>query len=254
MALGIPSSGANKKIERSIAKNGTEIDRSCYFSAAMAFEPASVDGRRARGDATRRSILARAMQIASVDGLDGLSLGRLSGELGMSKSGLFAHFGSKEELQLATLRAARRVFVDAVIDPLGEVPPGLARLAALEASWLAYFDAEVFAGGCLFVASAAEFDNRPGPVRDAVAESMAQWLALLAGQAELARDAGELTRATDPERLAWELHAFGLALNWDRQLNGAAGALERARTSVRDRLRAAATPRGRRTLATGPLS
>jgi AcrR family transcriptional regulator len=208
-----------------------------------------VDGRKARGDATRRLILARAMQIASVDGLEGLSLGRLADELGMSKSGLFAHFGSKEELQLATLRAGRAVFAHAVVEPVLDAPEGIRRLAALTRAWLDYIESELFAGGCLFLAAATEFDDRPGPVRDKVAEIMGEWLDVLAGQARIAREQGELDPGEDPVALAWELHAFELALNWDFRLNRAPDAGDRARAATRRRLHAAATAAGRRKLA-----
>lgn len=201
-----------------------------------------VDGRRARGDATRRAILRRAMELAAAEGLEGVSLGRLATDLGISKSGLFAHFDSKEDLQLATLRAARRFFARHAIDPARSEPEGLPRLRALVDAWLTYLGVEAPAGGCLFIEGAAEFNGRGGPVRDMIAETMAQWLAILTEQARIARDKGELD--ADPERLAWELHAFGLALNWDRQLNSRPEALERARTAAGERLRAAATPVG----------
>jgi AcrR family transcriptional regulator len=206
------------------------------------------DGRRARGDSTRRAILGRAMQLASSEGLEDLSIARLAADLDMSKSGLFAHFGSKEELQLSTLRAARRVFTDEAVTPALELPEGVRRLDALIGAWLDYIGSEVFEGGCLFMEAAAEFDNRPGPVRDLIAETMGMWLSLLTEQAERAAAAGELKEGTDPARLAWELHAFGLALNWDRQLNGSVAALERARTATRERLATAASKKGRKRL------
>src|SRR3954468_19970243 len=150
------------------------------------------DGRRLRGDKTRRAILTRAMQISSVEGLEGLSLGRLAADLGMSKSGLFAHFGSKEELQLKTLRAARRIFYEAAVRPALDVPEGIERLAALVEADLDYLSGDAFDGGCLFISSAAEFDSRPGPIRDLVQETMVSWLDLLADHATVARDNGDL--------------------------------------------------------------
>src|SRR5215211_7496878 len=108
------------------------------------------DGRRRRGNATRESILQAAADLASVEGLEGLTIGRLATALNMSKSGLFAHFGSKEELQLATIDAARRRFVDHVVRPSRHLPRGRARLEALIDDWFAYFRSEVFAGGCFF--------------------------------------------------------------------------------------------------------
>ena len=193
------------------------------------------DGRRVRGEKTRHAILARAMQIASVEGLEGLSIGRLATALGMSKSGLFAHFGSKEELQIKTLRAARRVYSDAAVSPAMTAPEGVARLRALLGAWFEYFAGGTFEGGCLFIASAAEFDNRPGPVRDLVRETMGMWVSLLRDQVAIAVERGELD--ADPDQLAWELNAIGLGLNWDVQLNGAHDALDRARAAVDARLR-----------------
>jgi AcrR family transcriptional regulator len=209
--------------------------------------PARVDGRRARGDATRRAIVRRAMQIAAVDGLEGISLARLAADLGMSKSGLFAHFDSKEELQLATLRGARRFFTRHAVDPAQAEPEGLPRLRRLVDAWLTYLGEEADAGGCLFIEGAAEYNGRTGPVRDLIADTMSRWLGLLTEQARIACEKGEIE--ADPERLAWELHAFGLALNWDRQLNRAGDARERAQTASRARLHAAATAKGRRKLA-----
>jgi AcrR family transcriptional regulator len=209
----------------------------------------ATDGRRARGDATRHAIVSQAMQIASAEGLEGLSLARLAGELRMSKSGLFAHFGSKEELQLSTMRAARDVFTDEAIAPAQDAKKGIVRLHALVTAWLDYLARDTFAGGCLLMEAAAEFDNRSGPVRDLVAETMGMWLDLLRSQAQRAIERGELSPGTDPDRLAWELHAYGLALNWDRQLNGSERAREHAGAAADERLRAAATGKGRKRLA-----
>src|ERR1044072_3622535 len=115
---------------------------------APATTPAHTDGRRARGDRARRAILARSMQLASAEGLVDLSIARLAGELEMSKSGLFAHFGSQEELQLSTVRAARRVFSDGAVVPALEEEPGIARLHALLTAWFTYIDSDTFKGGC----------------------------------------------------------------------------------------------------------
>jgi AcrR family transcriptional regulator len=207
------------------------------------------DGRRIRGDATRRAILGRSMRLASARGLEALSIAQLANELGMSKSGLFAHFGSKEELQLATIRAARRVFSDEAIAPAMEIRPGIRRLRALLDTWFDYIGNDTFPGGCILMEAAAEFDNRHGPVRDLVAETMGMWMDLLVGQAAEAIERGELAPGTDSAQLAWELHAFGLALNWDRQLNESPEARERAKTAIETRLKLAATTLGRRRLA-----
>ena len=120
----------------------------------------------AKGERTRTSILERAVDLASVEGLEGLTIGRLADELGMSKSGLFAHFGSKEELQLATVEAASRRYIDEIFTPALREPRGYPRLLAICRSWLSYVRRGVFPGGCFFVATALEMGARPGPVRD----------------------------------------------------------------------------------------
>ena len=135
-----------------------------------------VDGRRERGRRTRESILHTAVQLATVEGIDGITIGRLASELGMSKSGLFAHFGSKEELQLATIDAAREIFVETIIAPARQAERGLPRLEALMENWLEYMRREVFKGGCFFDAVRGEYNSRPpGPVRDAVWKDFADW-------------------------------------------------------------------------------
>ena len=136
----------------------------------------SADGRKVRGDRTRRAILRAAVNIASVEGLEGLTIGRLATELEMSKSGLFAHFGSKEELQISTVRAAAAIFV-AARDPRRRGAPRARAsrgCAAVLDSWLDYMERGTFAGGCFFAAATIEMDGRPGPVRDAVAAQMSQ--------------------------------------------------------------------------------
>ncbi|MEV7600598.1 TetR family transcriptional regulator C-terminal domain-containing protein [Kitasatospora sp. NPDC089797] len=168
---------------------------------------ATTDGRVLRGEETRRAVLRRAVGIASVEGLDALSIGRLATDLGLSKSGVFAGFGSKEELQLATVRAARRIFADAVVTPVADTPPGLPRARALCESWLAYSRARVFPGGCFFHQVIAEFDARPGPVRDALADCARQWHATVVESLAAARTAGALRPDTDPDDLAFALIA-----------------------------------------------
>jgi AcrR family transcriptional regulator len=220
------------------------------MAASSTEAPVRVDGRRARGDNTRRAILERAIEIASVEGLDGLSLAALAADLDMSKSGLFAHFGSKEELQLSTVRAARRVFSDRAVAPAQDIPEGIRRLDALLRAWFRYIGTDAFAGGCVLMQAAAEYDARPGPVRDLVAETMAMWTQALADQARAAIERGELDEATDADQLVWELHALGLALNWDQQLNGGSAPAQRADAALVWRLRAAATKKGRKRLGT----
>ena len=158
-----------------------------------------LDGRRERGRRTRESILATAVDIASVEGLGGLTIGRLATELDMSKSGLFAHFGSKEDLQLATIAAAREIFIAEVVDPALAAEPGLPRLAALIEAKLDYLRRGVFAGGCFFDAVRSEYDSRrPGPVRDAILDEFGSWSKLVADMVRAAQRAGHLDPSADP--------------------------------------------------------
>jgi AcrR family transcriptional regulator len=200
---------------------------------------AKVDGRLVRGDQTRRAVLRRAVDIASIDGLEGLSIGRLATELGISKSGLFAHFGSKEELQLATIRAARRIYADAVVVPAFEVEPGLGRVWALSEHWLDYSERRVFPGGCFFQKVSHEYAAREGAVRDALAGVHAEWVELIEATAREAIDRGELDG--DPEQLAFDLEAYYEGANLSSILHDTTAAYARARHSVRARLEAAAT-------------
>jgi AcrR family transcriptional regulator len=195
------------------------------------------DGRRRRGNQTRESILQAAADIASVHGLDGLTIGRLATELGMSKSGLFAHFGSKEELQLATIDAASRRFVDRVIRPSRHLPRGRERLEALLGDWLGYLRDEVFEGGCFFHTIKAEFDSRAeGPVRDRVIEYTQQFYGLLIRETRKAQEAGDLDPSGDAEQLAFEVDALGSAANQHFQLMRDPSAFDRARAAIHERL------------------
>jgi AcrR family transcriptional regulator len=200
------------------------------------------DLRRARGERRRQAILAVAVDIASTHGLEGLSVGLLASKLRMSKSGLFAHFGSMEGLQLAVLEAARDVFVETVVRPALAAPRGLPRLWALVDSWLAYAERKVFRGGCLFASVSIEFDGRPGPIRDRIAAIMREWLTALGVAVEKAVAEGHLTPKTRADLLAFELHALSMEANWSFQLFGEPGAFALARAAVGARLRAAATP------------
>ncbi|HEV7902205.1 MAG TPA: TetR/AcrR family transcriptional regulator [Pyrinomonadaceae bacterium] len=200
--------------------------------------------RKARGDRTRQAILEVAVDVASAEGLEGLTIGRLAAELSMSKSGLFAHFGSKEELQLATVEAARDIFIREVIRPSFESGKGLARLWKLCDVWLAYVRGEVFRGGCFFAAAAAEFDGRPGPVRDRVAGIRKEWLATLRASISEAREAGQLNADADPAQLAFELNALEMGANWAFQLYGDRQAFSRARDAILERLRRHSTTSG----------
>ena len=201
-------------------------------------------GRKAQGERTRKAILESAVHIASAEGLEGLTIGRLALELSMSKSGLFAHFGSKEDLQVATVEAARAIFIKEVIRPAFETAQGLTRLWNLCDTWLGYLQSGVFRGGCFFAAAAAEFDGRPGPVRDRIAEIMKEWLTTLRGAIIEAQNAGQLNKDIDPTQLAFEFNSLELGANWAFQLYGDLKAFTRARHAIRERLDRYATAAG----------
>jgi AcrR family transcriptional regulator len=205
-------------------------------------------GRAAQGERTRAAILRTAVDLASIEGLEGLTIGRLAIELNLSKSGLFAHFGSKEDLQLATIDAARSIFIDEVVHPaMAEGQPGLEGIWRLCDRWIDYAQRGVFSGGCFFAAASSEFDGRPGPVRDRVAAVMQEWLARLESGIREAQHEGHLDRASNARQLAFEINALALGANWAYQLFGDLKAFSRAREAIRERLRAAAT-------ATAPLA
>lgn len=201
-------------------------------------------GRRAQGARTRQAILEAAVDLASVEGLEGLTIGRLAAALSMSKSGLFAHFGSKEELQLATVEAARAVFIREVIRPAFEAARGLPRLWSLCDIWLSYVQGGVFRGGCFFAAASAEFDSRPGPVRDRIAAIMKEWLDMLHRAVVEAQAAGQLDREVAPAQLAFEFNSLEIGANWAFQLQGDRQAFARAREAILERLRRHSTPGG----------
>jgi len=202
----------------------------------------STDRRRLRGMRTRQSILVHAARVGSAEGLEAVSLQRLAGDLGISKSGLFAHFGSKEELHMATIEAAAQIFTDEVLRPALQVPRGLGRVWALCNSWLSYLERGVFPGGCFFWAVAEEFDSRrPGPVRDSVLEKKNYWSYSLQRAVREAQAAGEIDPGVDPEQLAWELDSLLGGANSGFKGDDGVRAIERGRRAIRDRLSRAAT-------------
>jgi AcrR family transcriptional regulator len=203
--------------------------------------PSEGSGRRRRsdGEKSRATILEAATRLATVDGLDGLSIGNLAEHIGMSKSGLYAHFGSKEELQLATIDAASEIFVREVIEP-ARAAEGAARLEALADSFLSYLERRVFPGGCFFAAAQAELDTVPGPVREKLREAGRRWLDYLERQVRGAQELGDLDPAEDAAQLAFELDAMLKMGTAVFVLQDDAGALERARRGVTTRLAAAA--------------
>lgn len=198
------------------------------------------DGRRARGARTRAQILERAADLASVEGLEGLTIGRLATDLGMSKSGLFAHFGSKEELQLATIGAAKEIFAREVVAPAREAERGLPRLQALLAAKLRYERGEVFDGGCFFETVRAEFDSRkPGPVRDAIEADLEEWDGLMRRAIASAVKAGHLKPDTDVAQLQYEIEALSMAASLRHQMTGDLALFARAEAAINARLDAA---------------
>lgn len=182
-----------------------------------------------KGEQTRTLILNEALAFASRVGLEGLSIGSLAERLGMSKSGLFAHFGSKEDLQLQTLKQAQALFVERVFAPALAQPRGLPRLKALFSNWIAWIEnVSALPGGCLIVAAATEFDDRPGPVRDALAAGQRELRGAIAKAIRLAVDEGHLAPHTDPWQLTFEILGIVLATHHDHRLLGDLRATARA--------------------------
>jgi AcrR family transcriptional regulator len=189
-----------------------------------------------KGQRTRNAILDVAARLATEEGLEPLSIGRLAGAAGMSKSGLFAHFGSKEELQLATVDHAAAIFVEEVIAPARAAPEGLARVWALCEGMIDYSERQVFPGGCFFASASFEFKRKPGPVRGRVEASVRNWRSYLTHAVERAQAAGDLDDALGAGEIAFELDAFAQAANMQYQLLGDERVFDEARRAVRERL------------------
>ena len=194
--------------------------------------------RRTRSDGERsyRNILDAATRLATTEGLEGLSIGRLADESGMSKSGLYAHFDSKQDLQLATVSAAEDIFTAEVIAPALKVPEGLARLQLLSEGYISYVKRGVFPGGCFFASTAAEWDTRKGPIRDKVRTVLAGWTELLEANAREAQHQGDLARNVDPGQLIFEINALLHEANGHYLLFRDPAALDRARKAIDERL------------------
>ena len=192
---------------------------------------------RAPGERSRQRVVERAARLATVEGLDGLSIGRLADETGMPKSSVYVLFGSKEQLQIATIDAARTSFISEVINPaLTTTPPGRDRLLALCDGFLSYVERRVFPGGCFFVATSAELGGRPGRVHDRVAAYQQQWRELLQQTAREAQSQGELAPGTDPDQLAFELGTILTGTNIVAVLHSDDTVIDRGRQAVRQRL------------------
>ncbi len=182
-----------------------------------------------KGQQTRAAILDAALGLASHMGLEGLSIGALAEVTQMSKSGVFAHFGSREELQISVIREYHARFEEEVFFPAIREPRGLPRLRALFERWIRRVSLELDSG-CIYISGAVEFDDRPGPVRDALASMVRAWQAALERAIRIAVEEGELRADTDPTQMLFEVHGLILALHHDARFLRIPGALDRART------------------------
>jgi len=183
-----------------------------FFSKTTTTEDG--EHRLSKGQASRATILLAAAKLATTKGLIGLSIGDLAAEVGMSKSGLYAHFKSKEELELATIETAAAIFDSEVIQPVTRAPAGIARLKSLAHSFLSHLERRVFPGGCFFAAVTAELDTRPGPARDRVVEVLNSWLSLLRQCILDAEALGEIDPHAQVDQVVFEIQAMLLAANF----------------------------------------
>jgi AcrR family transcriptional regulator len=191
---------------------------------------------RADGERTRQAILRAAASLATVDGLEGLTIGHLATATGMSKSGLYAHFGSKTELQLATVQEAGRIFVAEVVAPALAAAPGLAQLRAVCEAFFEHLERRTFPGGCFMASAALEMGTRPGPVKELVARFQTEFIGVIRGFAAAAIAQGELPASEDPDRLTFELNGIILAADTNFVLHDDPAMLDLARQVVRQRL------------------
>ncbi len=212
------------------AKNGRTPARAPVRSGgAVVDKVAPARGRK--GDVTRAAIVDAALAVARRDGLEGLTIGVLAERLGMSKSGVFAHFGSREDLQLAVLREYAERFVETVLRPAVRAERGLPRLRAIVDHWLALLAQELEAG-CILIGGASEYDDRPGPLRDALAAIVMSWKAELLRALEQARDCGDLRPDTDCEQMVFEIYGLMLMLHQDARLLRGRDSIQRARKGL----------------------
>jgi len=195
--------------------------------------------QRSDGIRSREAILDEAARLATVAGLDGLSIGRLADAVGMSKSGLYAHFRSKEELQLATIETATAFFFSRIVEPAQQAPDGLGRLRRLLDGFLDYVEGRVYPGGCFFASVAAEMDTRPGRVRDSAIRLSLQWIQLLADAIRDAQAEGSLHAGEDADQLAFELNAYLLLSNAQYVALQNGMPIARAKSAIAARLAAA---------------
>ena len=197
--------------------------------SVIAISPISQKSQQ-KGQQTKVAIVEAALGLASQIGLEGLSIGAVAEVMHMSKSGVFAHFGSREELQISVVREYFQRFEDEVFYPALSEPRGLPRLRALFGNWMEQVAVEL-QSGCIFISGAVEFDDRPGPVRDALAESVQTWLTAMCRAVVLARDEGHLRADSDADQIAFEIHALILALHYEARFLNKPGSLARAVTA-----------------------
>jgi len=182
----------------------------------------------AKGEQTRAEIVAVALAMAARVGLEGLSIGTLADAVGKSKSGVFAHFGSREDLQIAVVREYYRRFETEVFAPAMRKPRGLPRVRALFENWMRHTSAEL-QSGCIFISGAVEFDDRPGPVRDALAEAVDAWIGAMTRAVAQACEEKHLAAGADPGQISFEIHALILALHYEARFMRRTGSMARAR-------------------------
>lgn len=182
---------------------------------------------------SRSSAVEAAIDLASIEGLEGITIGRLASELSMSKSGLIGRFGDKQALQQAVLAAAVQRFTEAVWRPAASLDPGLPRLEAIVDAWIAHLRRGVFPGGCFVTTASVEYDARPGPLRDDVAAVVRRWLGVLEAEAAVAREAGDLPAERDPADVAFELHSLASGGSVAGRLTDDDDALDRTRRAMR---------------------
>ena len=206
--------------------NIRKISSSPQLVATAAAEP----GKRAllKGQQTKAAIVDAALGLASQIGLEGLSIGALAEITGMSKSGVFAHFGSREELQISVIREYHDRFERDVFYPAMQAPRGVPRLQAMFDNWMVQTSNEIDSG-CIYISGAVEFDDRTGPVRDALASSVTSWQAAVRRAVEQVQEEGQMTREVDPMQVAFEIHGLILALHYEARFLKVPGAVERAR-------------------------
>lgn len=181
-----------------------------------------------KGERTRAAILDEGVRIVSQAGLDGLTIGTLAEATGMSKSGLFAHFGSRDELLLAVLAHGRDRFTEIVLKPAMDHPRGVPRLRAMFVNWLDWTESADLPGGCPMIGGAAEYDDRPGAVRDALASGQRAWIEVLKRAVNQAIEQGQFAPDTDPEQIAFEMFGIALVVHHHRRLLGYSKARSRA--------------------------